>query len=55
MQSKCSLHFQIFKQKSTDICIMNQQMHSWSTVDYIALYYTVPTCFDTISSSSGSS
>jgi hypothetical protein len=37
------------------ICIMNQQMHNWSTIYYSALYYAAPTCFDTVSSSSGSS
>jgi hypothetical protein len=37
------------------ICIMNQQMHNWSTIYCTALYYTAPTCFDAIASSSGSS
>ena len=37
------------------VCIMNQQMHKWSTIYYTALYYIVPTCFNAIVSSSGSS
>jgi hypothetical protein len=31
---------------------MNQQKHNWSTIYYAALYYTAPTCFDGIASSS---
>jgi hypothetical protein len=36
------------------ICIMNQQMHNWSTIYCTALYCTAPTCFNAIASSSGS-
>jgi len=34
---------------------MYQQVHNWSTVYYTALYYTSPTCFNAIASSSGRS
>jgi hypothetical protein len=37
------------------VCTMNRQMHNRSTIYYSALYYTAPTCFDAIASSSGSS
>jgi len=33
---------------------MNQQMHNWSTIYYTALYYSATTCFDAITSPSGS-
>jgi hypothetical protein len=37
------------------ICIMKQQTRNRSTIYYTALYYTAPTCFDAIASSSESS
>jgi len=33
---------------------MNQQMHNSWTIYYTSAYYTAPTCFDIIVSSSGS-
>jgi hypothetical protein len=35
-------------------CTMSQQMHNQLKIHYTATYYTAPTCFDTIVSSSGS-
>jgi len=58
MKIKYNVQFSIiltFVPRTFIICIMYQQMHNWWTIYYTALWYTVPTCFDIIASSSGSS